>query len=136
MDVECGCVPLTGSMLELSSYGWMTKPSMIRFLRPLARYAAPRSWMKVVGECDFVPAFGSSLPCGDTAPPSTAVFFAAALTASYVCASSASYAGAAASDPSALNCGSQKRGRFGSLPTITYCGDTSRATAAAKAAKS
>src|SRR5581483_5307133 len=39
--------------------------------------------------------------------------------ASYVSASRRSYAVAAASDPPGPNCGCQKSGRFGSLPTIT-----------------
>jgi hypothetical protein len=38
----------------------------------------------------------------------------------YVRASSERYAGAAASDPSRLNCGSQKRFRFGSLPMMKF----------------
>ena len=65
------------------------------------------SWMKPVGECVGRESEGSSLPCGDNAPPSTWIFGETALSASYVSASNASYAGAAASLPSGLNCGSQ-----------------------------
>ena len=47
------------------------------------------------------------------------------LTASYVRARRAVYAGAAASVPFGLNWGSQKRLMFGSLPTITSLTDGS-----------
>ena len=80
---------------------------MIGVVRPLARYAVPMSWMKPVGECVWRVRSGLSLPRGETAPPITVTVGATALIASYVFASRLSYAGAAASLPSALNCGSQ-----------------------------
>ncbi len=77
--------------------------------------------MKTVGEWvgRMPPKLDASPPRGETAPPITRSDGCTALTASYVRASSDSYAGAAASEPSSLNCGSQKRFRFGSLPTIS-----------------
>ena len=75
--------------------------------------------MNFVGECVWRMPFGLSLPRGASAPPHTRTPGSTALIASYTGASSARYAGAAAFDPSGLNCGSQKRLRFGSLPTIT-----------------
>ena len=63
--------------------------------------------MKPVGECVCRVRLGLSLPRGETAPPSTSTSGFAAFSASYVCASRLSYAGAAASVPSGLNCGSQ-----------------------------
>ena len=68
-------------MLELSSYGWKAKPSMIGVVRPEARYALPRSRMNAVGECvGRMP--GTSPPRGETAPPSTVTAGAAAFTVS------------------------------------------------------
>jgi hypothetical protein len=75
--------------------------------------------MKTVGDWVGLAPPGLSPPCGESAPPTTGSFGCTALTASYVRASSLPYAGAAASVPSGLNCGSQKRLMFGSLPTIT-----------------
>ena len=75
--------------------------------------------MNFVGECVWRVPFGLSFPRGASAPPQTRTPGSTALIASYTGASSARYAGAAAFDPSGLNCGSQKRLRFGSLPTIT-----------------
>src|SRR6266571_818439 len=89
---------------------------MIGRVRPLARYARPRSATKVVGECFFDMIV--SLPRGETAPPITVTEGDTALSASYVCASIASYAGAPASRPSLVYCGIQKRLRFGSLPMM------------------
>src|SRR5581483_2651379 len=60
-----------------------------------------------------------SLPRAARAPPMTLTWGSTAFSASYVCASRDRYAAAAASEPSAANCGIQKRFRFGSLPTIT-----------------
>src|SRR5690349_14649467 len=99
--VEFGCVVVGGP------YGWNASPSMIGFVRPLARYAAPMSVMNAVGECVCRGFVGSSLPCGEMAPPRTNSFLLTALIASYVCASNASYAGAAASAPLDVNCGNQ-----------------------------
>src|SRR5262245_13442699 len=88
--------------------------------------------MKTVGEWVGRVPFGLSLPRGASAPPQTVTPGSAALIASYVCASSVRYAGAAASEPSGLNWGSQKRLRFGSLPTITLSmSGTARTSAAA-----
>jgi hypothetical protein len=76
-----------------------------------------------------------SSPRGESAPPITTASGRAALIASYDAARSASYAGAAASVPSALNCGSQYRLMFGSLPTMNRrTGGKPRATAAANCA--
>ena len=80
---------------------------MIGVVRPLALYAVPMSAMKAVGEWVGREPAGSSLPRGASAPPMTSVPGDAAFTTSYVSASRASYAGAAASFPLASNCGSQ-----------------------------
>src|SRR5438132_10314849 len=56
-------------MLELSSYGWIASASMIGRARPLARYSLPMSAMNAVGECVRRVEFGSSPPCGESAPP-------------------------------------------------------------------
>ena len=50
--------------------------------RPLARYAAPRSLMNVVGECVAREAFGSSPPRGASPPPTTISLGSALLSAS------------------------------------------------------
>src|SRR5947208_2855543 len=75
------------------------------------------SWMKVVGEWvgRMLPA--TSPPRGPRAPPRTVIVGDTTFSASYVFTSRLVYAGAAASLPSSLNCGSQYRFRFGSLPT-------------------
>ena len=92
--------------------------------------------MKTVGEWVSRPVPGRSIPRGDSAPPNTLTVGSTAFTAAYVRLSSERYAGAAASVPSALNCGSQKRFRFGSLPTITFCrSGTLRTRSAARPAK-
>src|SRR5688500_11028189 len=88
-------------------------------VRPLARYASPHSRMKRVGEIVSRPVLGLSTPRGASAPPQTVVSGAASLTVSYVAESKERYAPAEAPVPSRLNCGSQNRFRFGSLPTIT-----------------
>src|SRR6187549_909294 len=75
--------------------------------------------MKRDGECVGRDPAGSSLPRPDSEPPMTLISGETSLRASYDSASSSRYDGAAASDPSGPNCGSQKRLRFGSLPTIT-----------------
>ncbi len=66
----------------MSSYGWKANASMIGVVRPLALYAAPRSGMKVVGECVRRGPFGWSFPRGETAPPITSTCGATALIAS------------------------------------------------------
>src|SRR5919204_1091110 len=99
IEVELACWK-SGGWLELSPYGWKANSSMIGFVRPLALYAAPMSVMKAVGEWVSRPVFGRSIPRGETAPPQTTIFGETALSASYASASSASYAGAAASLPS------------------------------------
>jgi hypothetical protein len=63
---------------------------MIGVVRPLARYAAPMSWMNVVGECVGRIVSGMSPPRGETAPPRTTILGETALSASYASASSAS----------------------------------------------
>src|SRR3954471_21648981 len=90
---------------------------MIGIGRPLDRYAEPRSRMNVTGECVGLLPLGLSPPRGARPAPNTRTDGRTALIASYVCARRRSNAGAAASDPSALNCGCQKRLLFGSLPT-------------------
>src|SRR3970282_2855255 len=75
--------------------------------------------MNVVGEWVGRDPAGLSAPRGERAPPTTFTPGDAALISSYVSASSARYAGAAAFDPSRANCGSQKRFRLGSFPTMT-----------------
>ena len=75
--------------------------------------------MKVVGEWVSRPVPGRSIPRGARAPPQTRSSGSARLSASWTLISSARYAGAATSPPSASNCGIQKRFRFGSLPMIT-----------------
>ena len=88
------------------------------------------------GEWVSRPVPGRSIPRGDTAPPKTLIVESTAFNAVYVRARSARYAGAAASEPSGLNCGSQNRLRFGSLPiTKFWTSGTARATAAACSAK-
>ena len=89
-------------------------------MRPLARYAVPIAWMNAVGDdVGRIPS-GRSLPRGASAPPHTVMVGSTAFSASYVCARSERYAGAEAFEPSGANCGSQKRFRFGSLPTMTW----------------
>jgi hypothetical protein len=58
-------------------------------VRPLRGRRRPSSRMKRVGEIVSRPVFGLSTPRGASAPPQTADSGAAALTASYVAASSA-----------------------------------------------
>ena len=62
---------------------------------------------------------GTSEPRGARPTPITSMCESTAFSASYVCASSASNAGAAASSPAEPNCGRQNRLRFGSLPTTS-----------------
>src|SRR5690348_4975000 len=93
--------------------------------------------MNAVGEWVGREPAGLSLPRGESATPYTVACGRAALSASYVVARSCSNAGAAASEPSGANCGSQKRLRFGSLPTMKSCTyGYCFATETAKAAKS
>src|SRR5215208_3654855 len=118
IEVVRGCANV-GGWLELSPYGWNASASMTGRMRPPARYAIPRSRRNVVGECVNRAPSGLSLPRGESPIPITRIRGFAALIASYVTARSSRNAGAAALLPSALNWGSQKRFRFGSLPTIT-----------------
>ena len=80
---------------------------MIGVARPASRIAWPMSWMKIVGEWVGRIPSGLSVPRGDTAPPSTVTDGAAFLIASYARVSRRTYAGAAASVPSSVYCGSQ-----------------------------
>src|SRR5690348_14576970 len=80
---------------------------------------------------------GRSDPRGAVAPPQTRTSSRACLTASYVVASSRRYAAADTICPPGPNWGSQKRLRFGSLPTIkSRTVGSAAATAAAYAANS
>ena len=74
---------------------------------------------KAVGECVSRPVPGRSTPACESAPPMTSIAGDTRLSASYVRASVATYAGAATSSPFGPNWGSQNRLRLGSLPTIT-----------------
>src|SRR4051812_28675055 len=94
--------------------------SMIGRSRPEARYAAPRSLMNAVGEWVGRAPAGLSLPRADSDPPMTLIAGETCLIASYDVASRSRYAVAATSEPSVPNCGSQKRFRFGSFPTLTF----------------
>ena len=71
-----------GGMLESSPYTWMTNASITGSVRPLARYALPSAWMKVVGECVGRMPLGRSVPRGETAPPYTSTSGETALIAS------------------------------------------------------
>src|SRR4051812_40758990 len=104
--------------------------SISGFVRPLVRYALPTSLMNDVGECVWRDADGSSPPRGARLPPTMVSFESALFSASYVVASSCSYAAAAASPPLESNCGIQNRLRFGSLPTRTVRTDGSAWTSA------
>src|SRR5213595_508933 len=97
----------------------MSKTSITGSVRPLARNAVPRSLMNEVGECVGLAQVAQSPPRGASPAPITLIDARTAFNASYVAASSWRYDGAAASLPSALNCGIQKRFEFGSLPTMT-----------------
>src|SRR6185312_16845073 len=97
----------------------MSNTSITGSVRPLARYAAPRSLMNDVGECVGFAHVAQSPPRGASPPPITRIDGRTAFSASYVVTRSWRYAGAAASLPSALNCGIQNRFELGSLPTMT-----------------
>ena len=62
----CGC---PGGIAERVWYGWSAKTSMIGFVRPLARYAAPMSRMNCVGEWVGLGESASSKPRGARLPP-------------------------------------------------------------------
>ncbi len=65
---------IQGRSFELVGYGWWPNVSNSGAVRPLARYAAPMSWMKVVGECEmFEKALGLSLPHTEVAGPITLI---------------------------------------------------------------
>src|SRR4029453_1881202 len=94
---------------------------MSRFFRPLARYAAPTAWRNLTGDVEtFADALGLSFPRGERPIPITLIVGATALSASYELASSASYAAPETFRPRESNCGCQKRGWFGSLPTMMF----------------
>src|SRR2546421_9307341 len=90
--------------------------------------------MNRVGECVGVDACGLSPRRGDSAPPMTVIRGETRLSASYVVARSFSYAvGATLRLP--RNCGSQKRLRLGSFPTMKrWTVGSARASDAVKAA--
>src|SRR3954453_18949651 len=91
---------------------------MIGSVRPLARYAAPRSRRQRTGDVDGLSgAKGLSLPRGERPSPMTVIAGLTALSASYDEASSGSYEAQATGAPAAVNWGRQNWGWFGSLPT-------------------
>jgi hypothetical protein len=71
-----------GGIRACSGYGWIANQSITGRLRPLSRYALPRSRMKRVGEWVGRAERGLSLPRGASDPPITIVAGAAALIAS------------------------------------------------------
>jgi hypothetical protein len=75
--------------------------------------------MNEVGECVGFEHVAQSPPRGARPALITLIDERTAFSASYVVASSWRYDGAAASVPSALNCGIQNRFELGSLPTMT-----------------
>ena len=79
--VVFGCAAVGGIADEIM-YGWIAKLSISGALRPLARYAAPRSRMKAVGECVGRIPSGRSAPRGETAAPITRRLGSTALSAS------------------------------------------------------
>src|SRR5262245_8666461 len=110
---------------------------MIGALRPLSRYAVPRSPMKVVGEWVRLEASGLSEQRGESAPPITWMRGDTAFSADYALAGRERDVGAAASPPSSVYCGCQNRFRLGSFPTMkSWMYGTALAIDAQKAAKS
>src|SRR3954447_12415120 len=91
---------------------------MIGFVRPLARYAAPMSRRQRTGDVDgLFAALAMSFPRGERPTPITVMAGFTPLSASYPAASTGSYEEQASGAPPVENCGCQKRGWFGSLPT-------------------
>src|SRR5213596_791750 len=90
----------------------------------LARYATPKSWMKATGDVEALDvASGLSFPRGERARPITSIAGLKLFSASYEVASIDSYVAAATLAPDESNCGRQKRGWFGSFPTMKSCTD-------------
>ena len=89
-------------------------------VRPLARYAAPMSWMKTVGEWVSRPSPGgrSRAARSRRRTPSRSGSRPSARRTSARAARGRP--ARRASSPSALNCGSQNRLRFGSLPMMKF----------------
>src|SRR4051794_516741 len=99
-------------------------------LRPLARKATPSCLMKLTGEWEMLlTAFGLSFPRGEVAGPTTLMPGRKPCSTSQQRASNASYAAGAALEPSALNCGRQKKLTFGSFQMTTSLIEGKRATA-------
>ena len=92
---------------------------MIGSVRPLARYAAPRSRMNAVGECVSRIVSGPVAAAwrerdADDGDPRDDRLERVVRPGEELRGTP----GAATSEPSGLNCGSQKRFRFGSLPMM------------------
>ena len=78
------------------------------------------AWMNAVGECVWRAIPGPVAPGARGRRPSTVDRRVDGLHRVVGCARSERYAGAEAFVPSGVNCGSQKRFRFGSLPTMIW----------------
>ena len=91
---------------------------MIGRFRPLARYESPMSRIQRTGEVEpLTGALELSFPRGESETPITVMSRATAFSASYAWARTRWYAPHAMLFPVFENCGCQKRGWFGSLPT-------------------
>ena len=64
-------------------YAWNPSSSISGLVRPLSRYAAPRSWMKRTGEREaLLVAAGLSFPRLERTPPTTVMVGSTAFNAS------------------------------------------------------